>query len=401
MLTEFRRIVQFQPQGEGVGNLSLGRGVVDRQPCYVAVIENRIASGAIGVVECDKLTSLFKVVAAQRAPLVLFIDSAGARVSEGLPALGAFRRMFAAAVKASASGAPMACVIGTNCFGGASMLATLCHTRYFNVHSRLAMSGPTILAAQAGVSAIDDAFRAIAEVSIGSSGRIKLASNHLAFTDAVTFTNASADTFLNAQHLLLGEQLAAAKLFAKGSTEPVKRKDLSALYPAGIEAQETNGVLTGQATYQGEATSIFGSIDRQPMTAGRAYALADLLWKMAVADAPKKLHVLVDCDAHSTSMDDEKVMLSRYLVDLAHALHALQRRGTIVETIVLGKLGGGIYVTLAAASQVMNIIYGAEIQLLPNKAITAILGNTDGVPTEFADYLKAGVADRELKIGIV
>jgi acetyl-CoA carboxylase beta subunit len=401
MLTEFRRSVQFQPQGEAVGNLSLGRGVVDGRPTYVAVIENRIASGAIGVAECDKLASLFKVVAAQRAPLVLFIDSAGARISEGLPALGAFRRMFAAAIKASASGAPIACVIGTNCFGGASMLAGLCHTRYFNTHSRLAMSGPTILAAQAGVSAIDDAFRAIAEVSIGSIGRIKLASNHFAFTDAVTFTKVGTDTFLSAQHLLLGEQLAAAKLFAKGRTEPVKRKDLEALYPAGIEAHETNGVLTGQATYKDEMTSLIGSIDRQPMTAARAYAMADLLWKMTGAAAPQKLHVLIDCDAHSASMDDEKMMLSRYLVDLAHALYALQRHGTIVETIVLGKLGGGIYVTLAATSQVMNIIYGAEIQLLPSKAITAILGNTDSAPPEFADYLKAGVAERELKIGIV
>ena len=89
----------FSPMGEVVGNLSLGRGRASAStgkppvPVFVAIVENKIASGSLGVKECDKLASLFRIVAAQKCGLVLFIDSAGARVSEGLAALGAFRHM--------------------------------------------------------------------------------------------------------------------------------------------------------------------------------------------------------------------------------------------------------------------------------------------------------------------
>lgn len=82
MLNKFIETVAFQPQGGPVGNLRLGRGMVEGQAVYVAVIENRTASGALGVAECERLASLFKIVAATRAPLIMWIDSAGARVSD-------------------------------------------------------------------------------------------------------------------------------------------------------------------------------------------------------------------------------------------------------------------------------------------------------------------------------
>lgn len=396
MLSQFRSAVEFTPQGIPVGNLTIGRGLVDGKPAYVAIIENKIASGAIGVGECEKLASLFKVVETTRAPLVLYLDSAGARVSEGLPALGAFRRMFAAALKVSMSGAPMACVLGTHCFGGASMLAALCGVRYFNQHTRLAMSGPSILAAAAGASAIDDTFRAVAEVSIGTGGRIKIDNTNQEFTGSVSFLAAQRT---EARHQQLGERLAAAKLYKKGQSGKVERKDFAALYPAGYDIKEVDGVLQGSA---GDI-AVIGSIDRQPMSASRAHGLAALVWKMAAAGAEKSahLHVLVDCEAHSASLDDEKVMLSAYLVDLAQALLALARAGVKIQTIVLGKLGGGSYVALAAPSSEVNLIYGMEIQLLPGKAIAAILGDASAAVPEFADYLQAGVAEHELRIGVL
>ena len=401
MLNKFIEAVAFQPQGEPVGNLSLGRGAVEGQAVYVAIIENKTASGALGVRECDRLASLFKIVAATRAPLIMWIDSAGARVSDGLPALGAFRRMMAAALKAGAAGAPMACVLGTHCYGGASMLAALCDRRYFNEHSKLAMSGPSILAAAAGMSALDDAFRAIADVTIGTTGRLKIDPGHLPFDGQLVLP---ASTFPQTRHQMLGERLATAKLVARGANESVVRKDLTALYPGGYSINEVNGVTQGTA--RGGEIAVIGSIDRQPMTAARAHALAALVWKMADRSNPADpavlcLHVLIDCESHSSSLDDEKVMLSLYLIDLAEALFALQRGGTVIHTIVLGKLGGGIYVALASASSEVNLVYGTEIQLLPGKAIAAILGDSASITPEFVDYVHAGVAEHELKIGVV
>jgi len=403
MITQFKSTTHFQPLGKPVGNLTIGRGVVDGKPSFVAIIENRLTSGAIGVAECDKLASLFKVVLAQRAPLMLFIDSAGARVSEGLPALGAFRRMFNAALKCRSENIPLACVLGTHCFGGASMLAALCGTRYFNSHSKLAMSGPGILATAAGASVLDDSFRAIAEANIGQSGRIKLSRRHLPFEQVVSFVAPFAEANNDNNHSALQARLDASKPKINSEIQTIIRNDLNALYPSGYTVTEANGVLSGNAVGEGAVRiAIIGSVDRQLMTVSRANAMCVLIQKIVVQPTlPAALHVLIDCESHSSMLEDEKLMLSEYLTTLSLTLWELAKRGVVIETTVLGKLGGGIYVALAAASASVNLLYGAQIQLLPGKAIAAILGEADSISPAYVEYSNAGVAERELKLGLI
>src|SRR5258706_9899956 len=118
LLASLKANTAFTPQGETVGNLTLGRGRLNGVEVFVAIVENRIASGSLGVRECDQLASLFRIVAAQKAPLLLYLDSAGARVSEGLPALGAFRHMYRAALAMALSGTQFTVLLGTHCYGG-------------------------------------------------------------------------------------------------------------------------------------------------------------------------------------------------------------------------------------------------------------------------------------------
>ena len=127
-----------------------------------------LASGSLGTVEAKRLAALLKIVAQQRSPLVLYLDSAGAKVSEGLAALGAFRRIFRAGLDAAAAGAPVAAVLGKNCFGGASMLAHLARERLFAAETTLAMSGPSVIASAAVTSALDDMYKAMAAISLSA-----------------------------------------------------------------------------------------------------------------------------------------------------------------------------------------------------------------------------------------
>src|SRR6185436_9912739 len=96
MLEALRGAIAFQPQGERVFNLTWGRGTLDGKPVRVALVENRFASGSIGAAEAERLAALFKIAAKERSRLVLYLDSAGAKVSEGLQALGAFRTVYRA-----------------------------------------------------------------------------------------------------------------------------------------------------------------------------------------------------------------------------------------------------------------------------------------------------------------
>ena len=376
-------------------------------PIFIAVIENKIASGSLGVKECDKLASLFKVVAAQQCGLVLYLDSAGARVSEGLAALGAFRHMYRAALGVAAAGAPFAVVCGANCFGGASMLAALGGSRLYSANTRFAMSGPSILAQAAGISALDDIFMAMSMAAINADARIKLGVNEAMAANPLSTSLPAPDVnALVERHRLLGTRLAELNNAARAaSVATVERKDLAKLYPDGYRLAESNGVLSGEASRDGQAVALAGFIGGELLGAARAWAQADIFWKMLAPDArralPKTLHVLLDCDSHATSLDDERIMLSAYLADLACALHALAQAGTHIETTVLGKLGGGVYVALCAPVAQVNLLYGAEIQVLPGRALASILGETTSQKVEFTEYKAARVADQELKLGIV
>jgi hypothetical protein len=408
LLAEVKSRVEFSALGEVVGNLTLGRGRLNGAPVHVALVENRVASGSLGLRECEKLTSLFRIVAAQRTPLLLFLDSAGARVSEGLPALGAFRAMFRAALEMSLSGAPITAFLGANCYGGASMLAALAPERVFAENTQLAMSGPSILAQSAGTSALDDAFRAIIAASIGASARAKLS---LAESTAWSGTMPAADRApvesAFAHHQRLQARLKThARRIPDSEAKPLTRKDLDAMFAAGYRAFEHRGEADGQGEgvlfgQLADDTALLGLVDRKPLTARCAWAFADRVWAYARAEAPpKQLAIVVDCEAHATTIDDEKIMLSSYIANVGVALAALARRGTFIETTVLGVLGGGIYVAIAATSVNVNLLHGAHIQLLPGRAIQSILGGGgDATPNAFDDYKKAGVAEKELRVG--
>jgi hypothetical protein len=401
----------FAPMGEPVGNLTLGRGRVAGIAVHIALVENKIASGSLGLKECDKLASLFRIVATQKTPLLLYLDSAGARVSEGLPALGAFRHMYRAALDMAASGAPFISMLGANCYGGASMLAALANERVFSDNTQLAMSGPTILAQSAGASAIDEVFRAIAEAAIGAEARVKLsASNTKAWSRAVCSPLENTGSSWHQLHVELGErwknQNRPQSAFTLG--EPHVREELKALYPDGYKTEEEQGILYGRAKVGEEKIRLMGIVDRQPLTAQRAWALADRVWALCLSGkelAGSRLNIVIDCEAHSTTLDDEKIMLSQYMANLAMALTMLGRRGVYIETTVLRKLGGGVYVALAAASVKVNLLHGAEIQLLPGRAIASILGDAAALNSEgkagAEAYIAARVIDQELKVGLI
>lgn len=402
LLDALRAAIAFEPQGERVFNLSWGKGTLDARPLRVALVENRFASGAIGAAEAERLGALFRVAAKERSALVLYLDSAGARVSEGLKALGAFRALYRAGLEAAHGGAHLAAVLGNNCFGGSSMLAHLAPRRLFGPQTRLAMSGPAVLAAAAGMDALDEVFRAMAEATLAAAARAKASSANTVWaadTDvAAWLREAFADEGDPLQHHLgLGQRIKDPS----SPPESVRRRELERIYDGGYEAQESRGLIAGKGR-RGDADEVFvGLVGHKPVGAARAWRLADFVWKLA-ASPPQRLEVYLDCASQAPRLDDEKVVLSDYIAGMSRALAAVAGRGTRIGLTILGQAGGGVYVALAAPAARVTSLYGADIQVLPGAAVAAILGGEkpDAVPS-FEAYRDAGVADEELKLGIV
>jgi len=158
--------------------------------------------------------------------------------------------------------------------------------------------------------------------------------------------------------------------------------------------------VLGQGTRDGEQCAFAGIVGRNPLGASRAWRFSDAVWKMC-DEPPRRLEVLLDCASHAARLDDERIVLTEYIVDMGFALSALARRGTQVGLMVLGKAGGGVYVALAAPAQRVTSVYGADIQVLPGAAVAAILGQSNETTPSFQEYLAAAVADEELKLGII
>jgi hypothetical protein len=399
--------VGFAAEHAAAGNVTLGRGTLDGRPLRVALIENRVASGSIGTLEAGKLGALLKVAAADRSPVLVCIDSAGARVSEGLKALGAFRSLYRAGLDAALRGVPIAAVVGRNCFGGASMLAHLASQRLLSDETQLAMSGPAVIASASGMNPVDDMFRAMAQATLSAAARAKTSAanallpsdgNPLSWLREALAPRGDMVEAYRMRHEALAARIGTMPL--QRPWETVRRRDLEKLYDGGCEARESDGILDGSGARGSASERFVGLVGNSALSAARAWRFADIVWKL-LADPPARLEVFLDCATHAARLEEEKLILTEFVVDMGAALASLGRRGADVGLTVTGKAGGGVYVALAAPARRVASLYGADIQVLPGSAVAAILGEARESVPAFDDYRAAGVADEEIKLGFV
>ena len=407
LLDTLREALAFEAQGDRVANLTTGRGTFDGRAVRVALVESRFASGAIGAAEAERLVALLKVVALERSPLVIYLDSAGAKVSQGLVALGAFRTLFRAGLDAALRGAPIAALLGRNCYGGSSMLAHLAPQRLFSPGTQMAMSGPAVMASASGMSAIDESFRAITEASLSPAARARTSAANAVWTPggdlAKWLREALAPRGAPASALRLRHEGLAArfgKLPPQPTWEPVRRRELERIYASGYEARESQGLLEGSGGRDGTREAFIGLVGKQPLGAARAWRFSEAVWQHA-ARAPARLEVFLDCASHAARIEDEKLVLTEFIVDMSFALAAVSAAGTRVGLTIVGQAGGGVYVALAAPAERVASVYGADIQVLPGAAVAAILGESATQVASFEDYRAAGVSDEEIKLGFV
>lgn len=402
-----RETLAFESLGEPAGNVTIGRGTLDGRAVRIAVVENRFASGALGGVEAERLGALLRIATRERSPLVVCLDSAGAKVSEGLGALGAFRTLFRFGLEAVLAGAPLAMALGRNCYGGASMLAHLAPRRLFSPNTQLAMSGPAILAAAAGTSATDEMFRAMAEAALAPAARVQATEANALWSPemdlAAWLREALAPRTDAASAFRFRHEALTARVERRAPDapwEPVRRRDLERIYAGDFAARESQGLLEGEGTRSDGAESFIGIVGKAPLGIARAWRFSDAVWRHTERPPPR-LEVYLDCASHAPRLEDERAVLTEFIVDMSFALAALGSRGTRVGLTILGKAGGGVYVALAAPAHRVASVHGADIQVLPGAAVAAILGESSNAVPSFDDYRAAGVADEEVKLGFI
>jgi acetyl-CoA carboxylase beta subunit len=391
-------------QPQAYGSLTAGTGAIGGREVTIVATDRQVAGGSLGVTEAQALSTLLEQSHAAGRPFVLCLDSAGARLDEGLAALGAFRQLYRHMLDLRLAGLPLLGLIGRDCFGGASMLAATCARRVYCPSSRLAMSGPAVIQALGGATELDATDASAVTALMGGAARAQLAQTDPLCEDSfdayrrcarewIADCDGTAQLNLHHQHTRLGKRLLAHGM----APSPPKNASvelppvLQEIIPDGVEVHKMDGVLFGRSG-QTSPNAFFGVIDGVPVGALAAWTLAGECLALADERPGEAVTVFLDSPGQAATFRDERVLLSEYVAHLALVLSSLRQRGHRLTLQVLGDAAGGIYVALAAPAARVVALPGANVQVLPPAAIARVL-RRHSEPARVEDYVRAGVID--------
>lgn len=346
-------------------HLKMMRGNVAGRQVLAVATDPQVDKGALGIAECSDLRRAVQLAQETGAALALVIDSAGARLYEGLPIQGALRRLMRELLDARLAGLPVLALLGRNVFGGASMLAQAAGQRCYAAATLLAMTGPRVLQ-QGG-----DAYATVI-AAIDGNARSHCGSNEQLLDDNLNSYTAALQRWVSR----LGDNAAP--------DVDAERRQLMLRLQATPLQPNADMILTG-ATLSCRGQSAAGCAD--------ALQLAEMI----DAAGPGALQLQLDYSGHSTLLDDERLLLSQYLVHLARSLRRRVGRGHPVHLHIQGHLSGGIYIAAAGAASSVHMAPGSSVRTLPQSALDDILTRPAGIDVaagiDLARYPELGVAD--------
>ena len=102
--------------GDGVVG---GSGLVDGRPVFCYAQDNSYVGGSLGEMHADTIVRVMELADRARAPVVGFVGSGGARMQEGVRALGGYGRIFKQTVALSGRVPQISIISGLSAGGGA------------------------------------------------------------------------------------------------------------------------------------------------------------------------------------------------------------------------------------------------------------------------------------------
>ena len=126
-----------------------GCGTIDGSTVYVYAQDFTVGGGAVGIKHARKVLKLMELAQKTGNPIVAMLDSAGARLDEGVAALDAYAQIAAKATALSGVVPQVALILGP-CGGTASVIAEISDITIQNKTGELFVSGPLVVSAVSG-----------------------------------------------------------------------------------------------------------------------------------------------------------------------------------------------------------------------------------------------------------
>ncbi|MEA2445911.1 MAG: hypothetical protein QOJ12_3203 [Thermoleophilales bacterium] len=139
---ESSRMGEKARAGDGVVG---GAGRVDGRPIFCYAQDPSYAGGSLGEAHADTIVRVLRLAERTRVPVVGFVESAGARLQEGLAALGGYGRIFREHVRLSGR-VPQINVITGASAGGGSYAPALTDFVVMTEAASMFLTGPAVVA---------------------------------------------------------------------------------------------------------------------------------------------------------------------------------------------------------------------------------------------------------------
>lgn len=345
--------IRLFPAPEG---LLIGVAQYNEKNIYFAATLPEIKTGTLGVNECNALTEFVTEIPERSDAFIFLIDSAGARLDDGLPIQGALRKTMRALIDARLNKLASVAILGRNVFGGASLLAYALSNQFYSIGTRMAMTGPRVLQKYNRLS------EALVLDKINGTARCQQSNQTLC-------NPGSQPTHL--QHWLDSPKRSI----------PVCEESLRArLAAADLRARTEDPVLATPRTL----------VCQQGVTPGAA----DLI-KLAetIKTLPSGATIELGWSSHSIKLEDEAVIQSEYLSYLSMALRQRTRNGVKINLHLTGEVSGGLFIALAAAATQVGISPKGKVLTLPPYMIKNIFKSNSEKTNKNETPLNSGAVD--------
>jgi acetyl-CoA carboxylase carboxyltransferase component len=132
--------------GDGVVG---GAGRVDGRPIFCYAQDPSYAGGSLGEAHADTIVRVLRLADRAQVPVVGFVESAGARLQEGLAALGGYGRIFREHVRLSGRVPQISVITGASA-GGGSYAPALTDFVVMTEAASMFLTGPAVVAEVTG-----------------------------------------------------------------------------------------------------------------------------------------------------------------------------------------------------------------------------------------------------------
>lgn len=142
-----RRMGSRASAGDGV---LAAAGRVDARPVYCFAQDPSYAGGSLGEAHADTVVRVHQLAGRARVPVIGFIESAGARMQEGLAGLGGYGRIFREHVRLSGLVPQISIVCGPSAGGGSYAPALTDFVVMAGARASMFLTGPSVVAQVTG-----------------------------------------------------------------------------------------------------------------------------------------------------------------------------------------------------------------------------------------------------------